>query len=65
MPDGPIKAVERMHGTMQSAERLADRVNCPRLETEMRCTRPSEVKRNTSAESYYEITREDSGQRVA
>ena len=50
-----------MHETMQSAGRLADRVNCPHMEKERRCTRPREVQRNNSSESYYEITREDSG----
>ena len=49
------EAVERMHEITQSAGRLADRVNCPRMEKEMRCTRPREVQRNNSAESYYEI----------
>ena len=37
----------------------------PIWKNEMRCTRPREVQRNNSAESYYEITREDSGQEVA
>ena len=32
---------------------------------ERRCTRPRKVQRNNSAESYHEITREDSGQEVA
>ena len=50
---------------LQSAGRLADRVNCPRMEKERRCTRSREVQRNSSSESYYEITREDSGQEVA
>ena len=59
------EAVEQMHETMQRSGRLADRVNCPHMEKERRCTRPREVKRNNSAESYYEITREDSGQEVA
>ena len=58
-------AVEHMHETMQSAGRLANRVNCPHMETEMRCTRPREVQRNKYAELYYETTREDSGQEVA
>ena len=58
-------AVEHMHETMQSAGRLTNRVNCPHMETESRCTRPREVQRNNSAESYYETTREDSGQEVA
>ena len=58
-------AVEHMNETMQIAGRLANRVNCPHMETERRCTRPREVQRNNSAESYYEITREDSGQEVA
>ena len=49
----------------KSAGRQADRVNCPHMEKERRCTRPSEVQRNASSESYYEITREDSGQEVA
>ena len=34
------------------------------METERRCTRHREVQRNNSAESYYETTREDSGQEV-
>ena len=59
------EAVECVHETMQSAGRLADRVNCPHMEKERRCTRPREVQRNNSYESYYEITREDSGQEVA
>ena len=59
------EAVEQMHETMQSSGRLTDRVNCPHVEKERRCTRPREVQRNNSAESYYEITREDSGQEVA
>ena len=60
------EAVEHMHETMQqSSGRLADRVNCPHVEKERRCTRPREVQRNNSAESYYEITREVSGQEVA
>ena len=59
------KDVERMHETMQSVIRLANRVNCLPMETERRCTRPREVQRNNSAESYYEITRDDSGQEVA
>ena len=29
----------------------------PHMEKERRCTRPREVQRNNSAESYYEITR--------
>ena len=33
-------------------------VNCPHMETERRCTRPREVQRNNSAETYYENTRE-------
>ena len=41
------------------------RTNCPHMETERRCIRPMEVQRNNSAESYYETTREDSGQEVA
>ena len=59
------EAVEHMHETMQSAGRLADRVNCPHMENEMRGTRPREVQRSNSADSYYEITREDYGQEVA
>ncbi len=59
------EAVEHMHETIQSSGRLADRVNCPHVEKERRCTIPREVQRNNSAESYYEITREDSGQEVA
>ena len=51
--------------TMQSAGTLVDRVNCPDMEKERICTRPMEVQRNNSADSYYEITREDSGQEVA
>ncbi len=58
------EAVEHMHETMQSAGRLADRVDCPHMEKERRCTRPREVQRNNSAESYYEITREDSGKKL-
>ena len=58
-------AVGHMHETMQSAGTLADRVNCPHMEKERRCTRLMEVQRSNSAESYYEITREDSGQEVA
>ena len=58
------EAVEHMHVTMQTAGRLANRVNRPHMETERRCTRPREVQRNNSAESYYETTREDSGQEV-
>ena len=50
------EAVEHMHESMQSAGRLANRVNCPHVETERRCTRPREVLRNNSAESYYETT---------
>ena len=57
--------VEHVHETMQSAGRLADRVNCPHMEKEMRCKRPREVQRNNSAESYYEITTEDYGQEFA
>ena len=44
------EAVEHMHETMQSAGSLANRVNCPHMETERRCTRPREVQRNNSAE---------------
>ena len=51
------EAVECVHETMQSAGRLADRVNCPHMEKERRCTRPREVQRNNSSESYYEITK--------
>ena len=54
-----------MYEPMQSAGRLADTVNCPHKEKERRCTRPREVQRNNSAESYYDIAREDSGQEVA
>ena len=50
---GARLAVEHMPETMQSAGRLADRVNCPHVEKERRCTRPREVQRNNSAESYY------------
>ena len=32
-----------IHETMQSAGRLADRVNCPHIEKERRCTRPREA----------------------
>ena len=49
----------------QCDRRLANRVNCPHMEKERRCPRPREVQRNNSAESNYEITREDSGQEVA
>ena len=35
------------------------------MATERRCTRPREVQWNNPAESYYEITRDDSGQDVA
>ena len=56
---------EHMHGTMQRARRLADWDNCPHMEKERRYTIPREVRMNNSAESYYEITREDSGQEVA
>ena len=59
------EAVEHMHETMQRAGRLANRVNCPHMETLRRCTRPREVQRNNSAESYNETTRDDSGQEVA
>ena len=45
-----------MHQCKLSAGRLANRDNCPHMETEMRCTRPREVQRNNSAESYYETT---------
>ena len=58
------EAVEHMPETMQSSGRLADRVTCPHMEKERRCTIPREVQRNNSAESY-EITRQDSGQEVA
>ena len=34
------------------------------MEKERRCTRHRKVQRNNSAESYYEITREDSGKRL-
>ena len=37
----------------------------PIWKKERRCTRPREVQRYNSSESYYEITREDSGQEVA
>ena len=40
------EAVEHMHETMQSSERLTDRVNCPHMEKERICTRPREVQRN-------------------
>ena len=56
------EAVEHMHETMQSAGRLADKVNCPHMEKERIYTRLREVQRNNSAESYYVITTEDSGQ---
>ena len=59
------EAPEHMHETMQSAGRLANRVNCPHMETERICTRSREVQRNNSAESYYETTGDDSGQEVA
>ena len=59
------ETVENMHETIKNAGRLVDRVNCPHMENERRCTRPREVQRNNSAESYYEITREDSEQEVA
>ena len=52
------EAVEHMHDTKQSVERLENRDNCPHMEEEMRWEQ-----RNNSAESY-EITREDSGQEV-
>ena len=58
-------AVELILETMQSAGRLVDMVNCPHMEKERRCTRPREIQRNNSAESYYEITRDDSGQEFA
>ena len=54
-----------IHETMQSAVTLVDRVNCPHMEKKWRCTRPREVQWNDSAESYYEITRYESGQEVA
>ena len=54
-----------MHETMLSSGRLAHRVNCPHVEKERRCTRPREVQSDNSADSYYEITRKDSGQDVA
>ena len=38
---------------MQRSGRLADRVNCPHMEKERRCTRPREGQRNNSAASYY------------
>ena len=59
------EAVEHTHESMQSAERLANRVNCPHMVTERRCTRHMEVQRNNSAESYYETTRVDSEQEGA
>ena len=37
----------------------------PIYKTERRCTIPREVQRNNSAESYYETTREYSGQEFA
>ena len=40
-------------------------IQCPHMEKERRCTRPREIQRNNSSESYYEFTREDSGQEVA
>ena len=52
------EAVEHMHETMQRSGRLADWVNFLHMEKERRGTRPREVQRNNSAESYYEITRE-------
>ena len=58
-------AVEHILETMQSAGRLVDMVNCPHMEKERRCTRPREIQRNNSAESYYEITRDASGQEFA
>ncbi len=45
--------------------RRADMANCPHMEKKMKCTRPREVQINNSAESYYEITRENPGQEVA
>ena len=45
------EAVEHMHETMQRAGRVYNRVNCPYMNMEMRCTRPMEVQRNTSAEA--------------
>ena len=59
------EAVEHMHETMQRAGRVYNRVNCPYMKMERRCTRPMEVQRNNSAESYYEFTSEHSGQEVA
>ena len=51
------RLLNHMHETMQSSGKLADMVNCPHMEKERRCTRPREVQRNNSAESYYEITK--------
>ena len=59
------EVVERMHETMQCTGRLVDRANSPHIEKESRCTIPREVQRNNSAESYYEITRDDYGEEVA
>ena len=59
------EAVEHTHESMQSAGRLANRVNCPHMVTERRCTRPREVQRNNSAESYYETIKDDSEQEGA
>ena len=44
---------------------VGSNLNCPLMETERRCTRPREVQRNNSAESYNETTSDDSGQEVA
>ena len=52
----------RTHEWSSVKFRSTDRANCPRMEENMRSTRPREVH---NAEWYYETTREYSGQEVA
>ena len=49
------ETVEHMHETMSSSGRLADRIICPHMEKERRCTRPREVQRNNSAGSIMKL----------
>ena len=55
------EAVENMHETMQSAGNWQMGLIIPIWKSKGHATRHREIQRNNSAESYYEITREDSG----
>ena len=58
-------AAEHMHGTTQSARELADRVKCLHVDEVRAYARPRGIHRNNSAESYGEVTKDNSCYEVA